>query len=105
MDKVVYKKKVVEQYELRNEGEWAFITLDSNNGLFQSNSSFGNYSYSWTNHGRESFKSFLIEIGYDYFEIVEGAKETYKGVFTYKTTKVTGKGQVYIIDKLLKEVG
>lgn len=67
MDKVVYKKKVVEQYELRNEGEWAFITLDSNNGLFQSNSSFGNYSYSWPNHGRESFKSFLIEIDYDYF--------------------------------------
>ncbi|MDZ4991363.1 phage antirepressor Ant [Clostridium perfringens] len=38
-----------------------------------------------------------------YFEVVEGAKETYKGVFTYKTTKVTGKGQVYIIERLLKE--
>lgn len=38
-----------------------------------------------------------------YFEVVEGAKETYKGVFTYKTTKVTGKGQVYIINKLIKE--
>lgn len=48
-------------------------------------------------------KQRYIDCGY--FEIVEGAKETYKGVFTYKTTKVTGKGQVYIIDKLLKEVG
>ncbi|MBY0755063.1 phage antirepressor KilAC domain-containing protein [Clostridium sardiniense] len=38
-----------------------------------------------------------------YFEVVEGAKETYKGVFTYKTTKVTGRGQVYIINKLIKE--
>ncbi|MDQ0150709.1 phage antirepressor [Eubacterium multiforme] len=38
-----------------------------------------------------------------YFEVVEGVKETYKGVFTYKTTKVTGKGQVYIINKLVKE--
>ncbi|MDK0590723.1 BRO family protein [Clostridium perfringens] len=47
-------------------------------------------------------KQRYIDCGY--FEIVEGAKETYKGVFTYKTTKVTGKGQVYIIDKLLKEV-
>lgn len=37
------------------------------------------------------------------FEVVEGARETQKGVFTYKTTKVTGKGQVYIIKKLLKE--
>ena len=48
-------------------------------------------------------KQRYIDCGY--FEIVEGAKETYKGVFTYKTTKVTGKGQIYIIDKLLKEVG
>ncbi|UBK76243.1 phage antirepressor KilAC domain-containing protein [Clostridium perfringens] len=48
-------------------------------------------------------KQRYIDCGY--FEIVEGAKETYKGVFTYKTTKVTGKGQVYIIDKLLKEIG
>ncbi|MGV3101877.1 phage antirepressor [Clostridium perfringens] len=37
------------------------------------------------------------------FEVVEGARETQKGVFTYKTTKVTGKGQIYIIKKLLKE--
>ncbi|RXI52641.1 phage antirepressor KilAC domain-containing protein [Clostridium tetani] len=36
-------------------------------------------------------------------ESVEGAKETCKGVFTYKTTKVTGKGQIYIIDRLIKE--
>lgn len=38
-----------------------------------------------------------------YFEIVEGTKENSKGVFTYKTTRVLGKGQVYIINKLLKE--
>lgn len=38
-----------------------------------------------------------------YFEIVEGTKENSKGVFTYKTTRVLGKGQVYIINRLLKE--
>jgi len=38
-----------------------------------------------------------------YFEVTEGAKETYKGTFTYRTTRVTGKGQVYIIKKLLKD--
>lgn len=38
-----------------------------------------------------------------YFEVVEGTKENYKGVFTYKTTRVLGKGQVYIINKLLEE--
>lgn len=38
-----------------------------------------------------------------YFEVVEGAKDTYKGTFTYRTTRVTGRGQVYIIKRLLKE--
>ena len=38
-----------------------------------------------------------------YFEVVEGARDTYKGTFTYRTTRVTGKGQVYIIKRLIKE--
>lgn len=39
-----------------------------------------------------------------YFEVVEGARESDKGTFTYRTTKVTGKGQVYIIKKLISEL-
>ncbi|GFN37182.1 phage antirepressor [Tepidimicrobium xylanilyticum] len=38
-----------------------------------------------------------------YFEVVEGTTETSKGIFIYRTTKVTGKGQVYIIKRLLEE--
>lgn len=38
-----------------------------------------------------------------YFEVVEGSRENSKGIFTYKTTRVTGKGQIYIIERLLKE--
>lgn len=38
-----------------------------------------------------------------YFEVAEGSKETSKGTFTYKTTRVTGKGQIYIIKRLIKE--
>lgn len=38
-----------------------------------------------------------------YFEITEGVTETSKGTFTYRTTRVTGKGQVYIIRRLLEE--
>lgn len=38
-----------------------------------------------------------------YFEVVEGVAETNKGTFTYRTTKITGKGQVYIIKRLLEE--
>lgn len=38
------------------------------------------------------------------FEVVEGVRESSKGKFTFKTTKVTGKGQVYIINKLKAEM-
>lgn len=38
-----------------------------------------------------------------YFEVVEGSKSSKGSTFTYHTTRVTGKGQVYIINRLLKE--
>lgn len=38
-----------------------------------------------------------------YFEVNEGTKEAKGKVFTYRTTRVTGKGQSYIIERLLKE--
>lgn len=38
-----------------------------------------------------------------YFEVIEGFKTAKEKTFTYHTTKVTGKGQVYIIKKLLEE--
>lgn len=38
-----------------------------------------------------------------YFEVVEGSKTNKDKTFTYSTTRVTGKGQVYIIRKLLQE--
>ena len=45
------------------------------------------------------------QIGIDkgYFEVNEGTKEAKGKVFTYRTTRVTGKGQAYIINRLLKE--
>ncbi|NFH33590.1 phage antirepressor Ant [Clostridium sporogenes] len=47
-------------------------------------------------------KQYGIDRGY--FEVVEGTRENKTGTFTYKTTRVTGKGQVYIISKLGKEL-
>lgn len=38
-----------------------------------------------------------------YFEVTEGVKESASGTFTYRTTRVTGKGQAYIIKRLLEE--
>lgn len=37
------------------------------------------------------------------FEVVEGTRTSSTGVFTYQTTRVTGKGQAYILKKLLKD--
>ncbi|WP_121615253.1 phage antirepressor [Virgibacillus halodenitrificans] len=38
-----------------------------------------------------------------YFEISQGVKETSKGAFTWTTMRVKPKGQVYIINRLIKE--
>lgn len=46
-------------------------------------------------------KQYSIDRGY--FEVVEGTKESSKGTFIYQTTRVTGKGQVYIISRLERE--
>ncbi|WP_131033344.1 phage antirepressor, partial [Clostridioides difficile] len=43
-------------------------------------------------------KQFAVEKGY--LETVEGTRETSTGVFTYRTTRVTGKGQEYILKRL-----
>jgi len=58
-----FKKSTCERYDLRwkNNG-WATFTIDENGGLFNCQSDFGDYNYSWPKHGRESFKHFLIEI-------------------------------------------
>lgn len=39
-----------------------------------------------------------------YFEVNEGTKEAKGKVFTYRTTRVTSKGQAYIIERLLREI-
>lgn len=39
-----------------------------------------------------------------YVEVVEGSRQSGNKVFTYHTTRITGKGQKYIINKLLKEI-
>ena len=38
-----------------------------------------------------------------YFEVVEGTRECNGRVFTYRTTRITGKGQAYVIKRLINE--
>ena len=56
------QKSVCERYDVRdgNHG-WAIIMVDERGGVLQINSDFGNWSYNWPHHGRESFKHFLVE--------------------------------------------
>lgn len=52
-------------------------------------------------HSTEPYQEYVDR---GYFEVIQSAKETSKGVKTFKTTRVTPKGQIYIVDKLKKDI-
>ncbi len=56
------EKSTCEKYTMRfNEGwDWAIFTID-NTGMFNCQSSFGNYNYHWRAFG-DNFKEFLCEV-------------------------------------------
>jgi len=64
MEEYNFKKSTCERYDIRLKDNWgwAIITIDENGGLFNAQSDYGSYSYSWPNHGRKSFKHFILEL-------------------------------------------
>ena len=52
---------------------------------------------------KNSTEARQIGIERGFFKVVESTHSNSKGTFTHKTTKVTGKGQLYIITRLIKE--
>lgn len=64
MNEYAFKKSTCERYDIRLKDiyGWAIITIDENGGLFNAQSDYGDYSYSWPNHGRKSFKHFILEL-------------------------------------------
>jgi hypothetical protein len=64
MKEFTFKKSTSERYDIRpKQGSgWGIFTIDENGGVFHCQSDYGDYSYMWPNHGRESFKHFLCEI-------------------------------------------
>lgn len=56
-------KSTCERYDLRipSERTWAIFTIDERGGLFNCHSDYGDYNYSWSNHGCPSFKHFIIQ--------------------------------------------
>lgn len=62
MEDYTFKKSTCERYDIRwKRNGWATFTIDENGGLFSVQSDFGNYNYAWPNHGRESFKHYIIQ--------------------------------------------
>jgi hypothetical protein len=61
----------IERYIVRGagslKGEWAFIYLDEEKGVFSSYSSFGSYAYCWAHRGSDTLKDFLRDLEFDYF--------------------------------------
>jgi hypothetical protein len=74
-----FKKSTCERYDIRfGSWGWAIITIDENGGLFNCHSDYGDYNYSWPNHGRKSFKHFILELARDYHYLLgKVSKEDY----------------------------
>lgn len=74
-------KTTAERYDIRIGYDWGTFIVDTDGSLLI-NSSYGNWAYGWGNHGRESFKHFLIEmqkdISYLIMKLNGGKKEYFK---------------------------
>ena len=66
-EKFTFTKSKIEKYDIRwGCGEWAIFSIDENIGMMQCLSSFGCWGYAWPNHGRKTFKLFLLEMEKDW---------------------------------------
>lgn len=57
----------VDRFIIRKDGEWAFIYVDEDTGVFSCYSSFGTYAYCWTHIGERTLKEFLTNLDFGYF--------------------------------------
>lgn len=65
MEDYTFKKSTCEKYTIRWGGYgWAVFTIDEF-GMFNCQSDYGDYNYMWPNHGRKSFKHFILELARD----------------------------------------
>ena len=59
--------------------------------------------WGWISKKTTEARQLAIRCGY--LEVREGTRESARGIFTFHTTRVTGKGQRKILEKLLEEKG
>ncbi len=66
MEIYTFKKSTCEKYTIRwGSCGWAVFTIDEATGMFNCQSDYGYYNYTWSNHGSKSFKHSIIEIAKD----------------------------------------
>ena len=87
-----FTKSVCERYDVRFGGEWATFTIDEKGGLFNCQSSYGNYSYAWPRHGRKTFKHFILELARDRYYFLN--KVSNDNVFNFDASSRMWKKQI-----------
>lgn len=83
--------------------EVAKVISNSNTGIVIGERRLYDKLRSWGFICKNSTEPKQVALERGLFEVVEGTRKSSTGVFTYHTTRVTGKGQAYILKKLIKE--
>ena len=100
------KTKIIKQIEISENSMLVrdVAKIASKNGIKIGEKKLYNILREWGLIFKNDTTPKQIYIDRGYFEVTEGTKEIKNKTFLYKTTKVTGKGQLYIIKRLLKEL-
>ena len=99
------KTKIIKQIEISENSMLVrdVAKIASKNGIKIGEKKLYNILREWGLIFKNDTVPKQIYIDRGYFEVVEGIREIKNKTLLYKTTKVTGKGQLYIIKRLLKE--
>ena len=98
MEDYMFKKSTCETYTIRwGVFGWAVFAIDEETGLFNCQSDYGDYNYMWPNHGRKSFKHFIIELAEDTHYLLK--KVSKDDSFNYEKTIESWKNLIIEIRK------
>ena len=99
------KSKIIKQIEISENSMLVrdVAKIASKNGIKIGEKKLYNILREWGLIFKNDTTPKQMYIDRGYFEVVEGTREIKNKTLLYKTTKVTGKGQLYIIKRLLKE--
>jgi len=92
MEEYTLKKSTCEKYTIRwGSYGWAVFTIDEF-GMFNCQSDYGDYNYMWPNHGRKSFKHFILELAEDTSYLLK--KVSRRNTFDYEKAVIGWKSEL-----------